>query len=203
MQLRCAEDRPPGRKGSNHFRASSKSFSMKIRQANANDADAIYNLNLLAFDPTEAEPVANLAKDLLLTPAEMGVHTWVAEEAGAVIGHVAFSPVHHRDTKAQVGQNLAPLSTHPDHQKQGVAAQLVHTGIEHFRLAGTELILVYGDPNYYGRFGCKAEVAEPYLPPHPIKYPFGWLGMRLNASESPSGTVPITCVPPLDKPALW
>lgn len=176
---------------------------MNIRPAVPADETAIYQLNLEAFGEEEGELVATLAKDLLQFPQDVGVFTWVAEESDQIIGHVAFSSVHHRETHELLGQTLAPLSVHPDRQKSGVGTQLVRTGIEHFRTSGIRLMLVYGDPAYYGRFGFKAETAANLIPPHPLKYPFGWLAMHLNDKATLPERSPIACIPPLDKPELW
>lgn len=176
---------------------------MVIRPAVPSDENAIFALNLLAFGEEEGELVATLAKDLLQFPPEVGVFTWVAEENDKLIGHIAFSPVHHRDNQEYLGQTLAPLSVHPDRQKSGIGSQLIQTGLDQFRRSGTNLMLVYGDPAYYGRFGFKAEEAANLIPPHPLKYPFGWLALHLMHDEAISERTPIATIPPLDKAELW
>lgn len=86
----------------------------------------------------------------------------VAEEAGVVVGHVAFSPV-------RIGSDhggwfgLGPIAVRPDRQRQGIGGRLVRTGLgvlTEQRAAGVVLI---GDPAYYARFGFKGDGTVSYL----------------------------------------
>ena len=45
---------------------------------------------------------------------------------------------------------------------------------------GVNVVFVYGDPKYYGKFGFSAEVASAYSPPYELQYPFGWQAVALN-----------------------
>ncbi len=67
---------------------------------------------------------------------------------------------------------------------------------------GVGVLLVYGDPDYYGRFGFKEEIGRLFVPPYPLKYPFGWTGMKLNATATPT-PIKFECVAALSKPDLW
>ena len=73
----------------------------------------------------------------------------VAEQAGEVVGHVAFSPV----SGADGGLGLGPLAVRPDTQRRGVGSALVARGLaECVRLAQL-VVVVLGDPAFYARFG--------------------------------------------------
>jgi putative acetyltransferase len=78
----------------------------------------------------------------------------VAEADGAIVGHVAFSPVIIRagDTVAE-GLGLAPLSVMPDRQRHGIGAALVRAGLEACRSRGHRIVVLVGEPAYYQRFG--------------------------------------------------
>ena len=67
-----------------------------------------------------------------------------------------------------------------EHQKRGVGSGLVQSGIQQLSDMSVQWLFVYGDPQYYGRFGFTAEVAEGFVPPYPLEFPFGWLGMKLE-----------------------
>lgn len=78
----------------------------------------------------------------------------VAEEAGAIIGHVAFSAIA-LDGKPSQLFALGPIAVRPDVQRRGFGSKLVVAGLERVKaLGGTGVVLV-GDPAYYGRFGFK------------------------------------------------
>ena len=68
---------------------------------------------------------------------------------------------------------------------------------------GAGVLMVYGDPNYYGRFGFKEEIGHSFVPPYTLQYPFGWTGMMLNDSPVPEQPLQFDCVAALSKPELW
>lgn len=172
-----------------------------IRQANQSDLEAIRNTHLAAFPAEERELVAELAVRLLTDSSQPETFSLVAEHNNEIIGHVALSPVF-ADDKA-IGYTLAPLAVAPSQQRQGVGVQLVNRGIEELQQAGVDLLFVYGDPKYYGRFGFTADGAENYLPEYPLQYPFGWQMRVLGKEASLNRRVTLTPVKALQKPVLW
>lgn len=107
----------------------------------------------------------------------------VAECEGAVIGHVAVSPVN-ISGGASGWYGLGPISVAPERQRQGIGALLMqHALCELGKLAACGCV-VLGDPAYYARFGFKAEPLL-VLPDVPPEY-FQALSL---GSPLPSGTV--------------
>lgn len=78
----------------------------------------------------------------------------VADYAGQIIGHLAFSAVT-IEGQASDWYGLAPLAVDPDWQNQGIGSQLVQAGLENLNNLGAVGCVVLGDPQYYGRFGFK------------------------------------------------
>ena len=68
---------------------------------------------------------------------------------------------------------------------------------------GVGVLMVYGDPNYYGKFGFKEEIGHSFVPPYTLQYPFGWTGMMLNGTAVPEEPIQFECVSALSKPDLW
>ena len=68
---------------------------------------------------------------------------------------------------------------------------------------GAVVLMVYGDPDYYGRFVFKEEIGRFFVPQYPLKYPFGWTGMKLNATANSNKPIKFACVAALSKPDLW
>jgi putative acetyltransferase len=75
----------------------------------------------------------------------------------AVIGHVVC-------TRAQVGAapalGLGPISVRPDRQRSGVGTALVHAVLGGADALGEAVVVLLGDPAFYGRFGFR--LAEEY-----------------------------------------
>jgi putative acetyltransferase len=112
------------------------------------DAAAIHAVHAGSF-PTDLE--ASLV-DLLRAAGRLPV-SLVAEVSGAVVGHVAFSPV--TAASGAVGAGLAPLAVSGPYRRQGIAAELVRRGLEACRAAGFGWAVVLGAPAYYSRFGFR------------------------------------------------
>lgn len=76
--------------------------------------------------------------------------TFVAELEGEVVGHVVCS-------RARLGEaesvGLGPLAVRPDHQRQGIGAALIMAVVSSADRVWEPVIVLLGDPEYYGFFG--------------------------------------------------
>jgi putative acetyltransferase len=110
----------------------------------------------------DVEPIRALLSGSFPTAGEAGlvdalrdagrlVLSLVAVEHGEVVGHAGFSPITLDGTPSGLG--LAPVAVRPEWRRRGVAAHLVHDGLERCRKAAVPLVVVLGDPRYYARFG--------------------------------------------------
>lgn len=88
----------------------------------------------------------------------------VAEEAGAVVGHILFSRLW--VDRFELYGALAPLAVHPSRHREGLGSKLVRAGLESAREFGCCGVLVLGDPTYYGRFGFSADAARQVMAPY-------------------------------------
>lgn len=83
----------------------------------------------------------------------------VAEADGALIGHVAISPVSISDG-ASGWFGLGPISVLPPYQRQGIGSTLMREALRTLHERGASGCVVVGEPEYYCRFGF---VADPDL----------------------------------------
>jgi putative acetyltransferase len=180
-------------------------MSEPIRVATHDDRYAIRALYRAAFPAAENRRIAKLAADLLAAPPETGIISLIAETDKGLSGHVAFSPVS-RETAATddcLGYIMAPLAVAPEQQKRGVGAALISAGVRQLEEQGVNLLFVYGDPAYYGKFDFDADAAVGYRPPFALEYPFGWQLRVLGEATPENAAVTLTCVDALNDPALW
>ena len=170
--------------------------AITIRPTTPADLPPLEALYAAAFPEEDLLP---LVRALMAEPS--GVMSLVAEEGGALAGHVAFTMcgIEGQDVRAAL---LGPLCAAPDRQGRGIGSALVKAGLERLRADGVTAVLVLGDPAYYGRFGFAAGhvIAAPYdLPP---EYMAGWQALAL----SPDGALPqgrLEVPPVWQVPALW
>jgi len=176
---------------------------MSIRIATSLDRDDVSDLHLCAFPEGEREVVSKLAINLLSERTTPQTISLVAETEGAVVGHVAFSPVTIDNNENLQGYIMAPLGVKPDYQKHRIGSKLIESGIQQLLKMGVNILFVYGDPEYYRKFGFSADVADRYTPPCKLQYPFGWQAIVLNEFYIAKSSINIACVTSLCDPELW
>ncbi len=97
----------------------------------------------------------------------------VATSGDAVVGHVLLSPM----SAPFRALGLAPLSVLPQWQRRGIGSALVKSAVQRARAQEYRAIFVLGDPDYYGRFGFRTDLAvgfsSPYAGPHFMVLPLG------------------------------
>jgi putative acetyltransferase len=121
---------------------------MLIRAEKENDRDAVYAVNVSAFEtPSEANLVDTLREQA------QPVVSLVAEKNGEVIGHIMFSPASLSGYPNLKVMGLAPMAVASKHQRKGIGAALVRAGLEQCRQLGFTAVVVLGHPEYYPRFG--------------------------------------------------
>jgi putative acetyltransferase len=120
--------------------------TVRVRKESLADVEAIHAIHSASF-PTVAEAAL---VDALRAAGQLSI-SLVAIERDQIIGHVGLSPV--TVDGVSLGLGLAPVAVRPDCRRRGVAARLIRDALELSREAATGLVVVLGDPRYYGRFG--------------------------------------------------
>ncbi len=156
---------------------------MEISTESPGHVDAIRSLTTAAFEHAEHSSRTEAAIIDALRRAGALSLSLVAIDDGAIVGHVAFSPV---KIDCREGQwfGLGPVSVRPDRQGEGIGSALIGRGLELLRSSGAEGCVVLGEPAYYGRFGFSGGDGLRY-PDAPAPY-FQWTSF---AGAPVSGTV--------------
>jgi putative acetyltransferase len=132
-----------------------------IRVAAERDWPAILDVHRAAFAD---EDVPRLAAALHESEWYVPELSFVAEEAGRVVGHVMNTWNGVEGSNERVLQ-LSPLGVHPDVQGRGHGSALVRASLAAVQARGEPLLLVEGNPAYYGRFGFVRADELGLLPP--------------------------------------
>jgi putative acetyltransferase len=119
-----------------------------VRPEQQSDHAAVRGVNTAAFETAvEADLV-----DALRVRAQPLV-SLVAEQEGAIVGHILFSPASLVGYSNLRLAGLAPMAVTPAHQRKGIGSALVRAGLDHCRQEGFVAVVVLGHPQYYPRFG--------------------------------------------------
>jgi putative acetyltransferase len=136
-----------------------------IRLTREDDWPSILEVHRAAFDPEDVPRIASELHER--TDLYIPELSFVAEDEGAVVGHVMNTWNQIEETGERVLQ-LAPLGVLPSHQRQGHGSELVRASLDAVRAAGEPFLLVEGAPAYYGRFGFVRADALGLLPPEAL-----------------------------------
>jgi len=156
---------------------------IRLRAEGPGDEQAIYSLTEAAFremkfsDGDEQDLVNRLRDDDDLTLS------LVVEENGAILGHIAFSPVTISDGSCE-WFGLGPVSVEPARQGEGIGSMLVNAGLDALRARNAGGCVLLGDPAYYFRFGFRHDPQLKFPGPPPEYFQF-----LLMDGAMPSGEV--------------
>jgi putative acetyltransferase len=140
---------------------------MLVRREGFSDIEDVRTVTAAAFGGVSC-PEVRLVDEMRVTDAWLGRFSLVADVGGAVVGHVLGSRA---VVDAVPVLALGPLSVHPDHQRRGVGKALVHTLLGAADACDEPLVVLLGDPAYYGRFGFRLAGEYGIEPPVPAWAP--------------------------------
>ena len=138
-----------------------------IRPAHRSDAAAILSVVAAAFgdDGRDAGEELDIVRRTWARCPPPSLIELVADDAGAVVGHVQAAPGR-LDGRATTVAGVAPVCVAPAHQLRGTGTTLMAALLDAAERRDWPLLVLLGDPAYYGRFGF--EPAGPlgldYLP---------------------------------------
>jgi len=121
---------------------------VQIRPERPADIADIRAVNLAAFEgKTEADLVDALREQAV------PIISLVADDNGAIVGHIFFSPAILLAHAALDIMALAPMAVLPTRQRQGIGSALIREGLARCRQLDAIAVVVLGHARYYPRFG--------------------------------------------------
>lgn len=87
----------------------------------------------------------------------MAALSLVAEDGGEIVGHVLVSyfELVTEDGERRHVLQLGPIGVRPDRQGQGIGGALVRAAVQKADELREPLVILEGNPAYYGRFGFR------------------------------------------------
>ena len=123
-----------------------------IRNETHDDVCAISEVTIAAFKTLEISGHTEQFIIEALRAADALPVSLVAELAGRVIRHIAFSPVTLSDGTAN-WYGLGPVSVLPECQRQGIGKELIQEGLSRLKAMNARGCCLVGHPDYYRKFG--------------------------------------------------
>ncbi len=159
-----------------------------IRVATEADWATIPEIHRAAFGD-EGDDVARLTRELRSSEYYEPDLSFVAEDDGVLVGHVMNTWSWLEGGAPRVLQ-LSPLGVVPEHQGRGHGSELVRASLDAVRARGETLLLVEGNPKYYGRFGFVRADELGLLPPPEALYDWAFqVAVLDDDSALPQGRV--------------
>jgi putative acetyltransferase len=123
-----------------------------IREAEEQDHSTIIDLVRVAFSDSDRDgsEEVQVVSDTRQRGAVADGLELVTIEEGRLVGHVLVG-IGELDGREAVG--VAPLAVVPDRQGIGIGTALMTEVLTRAERAGWSMVLILGDPRYYGRFG--------------------------------------------------
>ena len=150
----------------------------------------------------EGKRIADLVRKLLDGTPEQDRLVFIAVLAGEVIGAIVFSRLVYLEDDRTVFI-LSPVAVAPEHQGQGHGQKLLQSGLEALRNAHVDVVVTYGDPNYYSKVGFH-QITEAFAKaPFNLSHPEGWLAQSLSSTELEPLKGSAQCARALNDPVYW
>lgn len=162
------------------------SGNVRVRPEREGDAGAIAAVVRDAFGQDGESRLVGALREA----DALAVSLVAEDEGGAVVGHVALSPV----TIGAVDGGgrwlgLAPLAVRPDRQRHRIGATLVRAALADADARGAGLVVLLGEPGYYGRFGFAAAGRYGLTLPWPVPEEAFMARLTAGAEAPPAGMV--------------
>jgi len=169
---------------------------LQIRESKPDDSAAIESLYPEAFPDENLLPlVRDLLNDTVVAMSLVGTIDT------RIVGHVIFTRC------GGVGDSvsaslLGPLAVTPAWQRKGIGSAIVHAGLRWLKDLDVNLVLVLGDPAYYGRLGFlpESDVEPPFL--LPPEWDGAWQSQYLGQPTAPCAGK-LSVPPQWLQPGLW
>ncbi len=122
-------------------------MTITIRLEGPNDAAAADAIVAEAFGPGRFAKTAYRLREGVACVAAL---SFVAEEAGRILGTVRYWPV---TIGGEAALMLGPIAIVADRQGQGIALALMQTSLAEAKRLGHRAVVLVGDEPYYARAG--------------------------------------------------
>lgn len=179
---------------------------MSYTNAYTKRTDEIVSMFTNTFTNSEGELegklIGKLVRDLILTTPKDDIFVFSALNLGQISGSIMFT----RLTYPRDNRNvflLSPVAVATEMHKKGIGQSLIKLGLNNLRDNGVDVVVTYGDINFYSKVGFCVIAEQHAKAPMPLQHPEGWLGQSISKSEFKPIKGECKAEKAFDNPDLW
>ncbi|WP_462268080.1 GNAT family N-acetyltransferase [Desulfobacter sp.] len=151
--------------------------------------------------PAEGTLIGNLVEELQKTTKSEDIFCFVAIDKNKIIASIFFTRF---TTETNLNAFiLSPVAVATQHQKKGIGQNLIKFAIDYLKQNNVELLLTYGDPDFYSKVSFKNISEEIIKAPLKLTYPNGWLAQSLISENVSPVNGSTMCVKALMDQKYW
>lgn len=178
---------------------------MGYSEYSRSNIEEINQLFIKTFTATEGQSegiiIGELTNNFMVNTDTNDFHCFVATDNDMIIGSVFFSKL--RFESGERVYILSPMAISTEYQGKGIGQELITFAHNFLKNNGVEIVVTYGDINFYSKIGYKQIGEDIIKAPLSLSYPEGWLAQSLiNDNLTPIKTKPY-CLKALQKQNLW
>lgn len=154
-----------------------------------------------AEGPAEGKAIGELVSNLISDTDDKDLIGCIAVQGSKLSGGIFFSRFTLPNDK--IAFILSPVAVDTQFQGLGIGQQLIEYGLNYLKSKNVELVLTYGDPDYYVKTGFQ-QIAESVIQaPHRLSQPIGWLAQSLDGDPIKAIHGRTQCVSALSDQQYW
>ena len=177
----------------------------RIQCRNARNSDLVDLFNSVFTASEGADEGATIAQfvDRMLERTDAhDLRIFASWDGSDLVGAALFSRLTYSEDSRSV-MILSPMAVSTPRQGEGIGQSLIRHALEDLAREGVDVVLTYGDPNFYGKLGFASLSMTQARAPMPLSYPDGWIGQSISQAPFEPLKGACVCVPALNDPALW
>lgn len=179
---------------------------MKFTTYNKKDIEKIKHLFTKTFSDSENKEegllIGNLVNNLITTTDDQDVYGFIATVNEKIVGSVFFTKITFEKDNIDTFM-LSPMAVHTDFQGKKIGQKLINFGLDILKKNGVELVITYGDINFYSKVRFRKITEDIIKAPLKLSYPEGWLAQSLVVNEIELITGKSYCIEAFNNPKYW
>ena len=178
---------------------------MQYKRLSTTDQQQISDLFEAVFSASEGKSegvlIGGLALELSQVIDDQQVQCFASYQQDVLTGIIFFTRLHFKN-----GINvylLGPVAVSTKHQGQGVGQSLINHGLSELKRQAVEVVITYGDPNFYHKVGFQPLSEMRIQAPLTLSMPHGWQVQSLADQPIPTIDGRPSCVKAFNNPIYW